>query len=104
MESESKAYRLLLVIFFASLALVVIATAVSGAGRRRVEMIPTDTLQADPVILADDNRYCWVPNGSIYHLDAACLKNSDTVVRGSRAEAITAGKLRLCKICAKEMS
>ncbi len=78
-----------------------IAAAVSAAETTS----PEDALGQ----MYDENNapiYFWVESGEVYHINSNCqsLRRSKNILSGSEADALAAGKERICGHCQKHLN
>lgn len=69
-----------------------------------IDLDPTHSEEIAETIIDDSGiTVYWTEKGSLYHLDPDCLHldQSDALCSGTEAQAIEAGKTRVCTTCAK---
>lgn len=54
--------------------------------------------------VVSDGKYFWVPKSQVYHNTKDCryIKNSDSILSGTEADATAAGCERICSACNKK--
>ena len=83
-------------------AVAVVAMLLAGAGSYDYNPVSSEMQEAAIQTLGDETVY-WAPFGKVYHTHSDCgsLNQSDTLTYGTVAEAIAAGRSRLCSFCAR---
>lgn len=84
-------------------AVAVVAMLLAGAGSYDYNPVSAEMKEAAVQTLGDETVY-WAPFGKVYHTHSDCgsLNQSDTLTYGTVAEAIAAGRSRLCSFCARK--
>jgi hypothetical protein len=84
-------------------AVAVVAMLLAGAGSYDYNPVSQEMKEAAVQTLGDETVY-WAPFGKVYHTHSDCgsLNQSDTLTYGTVAEAIAAGRSRLCSFCARK--
>ncbi len=88
-----------------TIALAVAACALIIGGVSSYDFNPVSVEQQTAAIEAlGEETVFWAPHGKVYHThdDCQALNQTDTLTYGSVAEAIAAGRTRLCSFCAKK--
>ncbi len=88
-----------------TVAVVVAAIALALGGLFSYDFNPVSSEQKEAAVAAlGDETVFWSPFGKVYHTHDDCshLNQSEQLTYGTVAEAIAAGRTRLCSTCAKK--